>query len=80
MIIVVLANWFAVTSTVRFVSKRDKLSSSLTAGRVDIFFAGRWGTICSDGFTLLDAKGLCHILTNSTSVLAYGSVGDDNLE
>ena len=47
---------------------------------MDIFFAGRWGTICSDGFSLSDARGLCHILTGSSSVLAYGAVGDDNLE
>ena len=53
---------------------------SLTAGRVEIFFAGHWGSICSDKFTLSDAMGLCHILTRSSSVLAYGSTGSDNLE
>ena len=68
------------TSTVRFVSKREKVSRYLTAGRVDIFYAGYWGTICSNGFTLSDAQGLCHILTGSPSVLTYGTVGDDNLE
>ena len=52
----------------------------LTAGRIQIFFAGHWGTICSNGFTSSDAQGLCHILTGSSSVLAYGAVGDDNLE
>ena len=70
----------AVTFGIRFVSKREKLSSSLTAGCVGIFFAGRWGTICSDGFSLSDAQGLCHILTGSTTVLAYGAVVSDNLE
>ena len=64
----------------RFVSKNGRLSNSLTAGRVEIFFAGRWGTICSDKFTLSDAMGLCHILTDSTAVLAYGTVGRDNLQ
>ena len=68
------------TSTVRFVSKRGKVSRYLTAGRVDIFFAGHWGTICSNGFTLSEAQGLCHILTGSSSVLSYGTVGNDNLE
>lgn len=68
------------SSVVRFISKRQKLSRYLTAGRVEIFFAGYWGTICSSGFTLSDAQGLCHILTGSSSVLAYGTVGDDNLE
>ena len=64
----------------RFVSKREKISRYLTAGRVEIFFAGYWGTICSNGFTLSAAQGLCHILTGSSSVLAYGTVGDNNLE
>ena len=58
----------------------ERTSNSLTAGRVDIFFAGRWGTICSDGFTLQDAMGLCHILTGSSGVLAYGAVGSNNLQ
>ena len=57
-----------------------RTSSSLTAGRVEVFFAGRWGTICSQGFTLQDAMGLCHILTRSADVLLYGAVGSDNLE
>ena len=57
-----------------------RTSSSLTAGRVEIFFAGRWGTICSQGFTLQDAMGLCHFLTRSADVLSYGAVGSDNLQ
>lgn len=69
-----------VSSGVRFVSKRGKVSGHLTAGRVEIFYVGRWGTICSSGFTLSDAQGLCHILTGSDLVLAYGTVGSDNLE
>ena len=56
------------------------ISSSLTAGRVEILNNGIWGTICSDGFTLSDAQGLCFIMTGSTSVLAYGAVGSENLE
>ena len=64
----------------RFVSKRQKLSRYLTAGRVEIFFAGYWGTICNNGFTPSAAQELCRILTGSSSVLAYGTVGDDNLE
>ena len=57
----------------------NQTSNSLTAGRVEIFFAGRWGSICSDGFTRQDAMGLCHILTRSAGVLAYGAVGSNNL-
>ena len=58
----------------RFVSKNEGISESLTAGRVEIFFAGRWGTICSDNFTLMDAMGLCSILTGSSDVLAFGTI------
>ena len=68
------------SSVVRFVSKNGRISNSLTAGRVDIFFAGRWGSICSDNFQLSDAMGLCHILTSSSDVLAFGTTGSDNLE
>ena len=71
---------YKVTSAVRFVSKREKRFSSFTAGRVEIFFSGRWGSICSDGFTASDASGLCHIITGSDEVLAYGAVGNDNLK
>ena len=67
-------------STVRFVTKNEKTSRYLTAGRVEIFFAGRWGTICGDGFQASDAVGLCHILTGSTRVLAHGVVGSAHLE
>ena len=66
-------------SAVLFASNKGS-SVHLTAGRVDIFFAGHWGTICSKGVTLSDAQGLCHILTGSSTVLAYGSVGSENLE
>ena len=64
----------------RFVSKNGGLSDSLTAGRVEIFFAGRWGTICSDNFTQSDAMGLCHILTGSNNVLAYDAAGQASLQ
>ena len=67
------------SAVVRFVSNNEKISSSLTAGRLAIFFAGRWGSICSKGVKLSDAMALCHYLTGSTSVLAYGAVGSDNL-
>ena len=54
-------------------------SANLTAGRVDVFYAGRWGTICDDGFSSSDAAALCYILTGSSTVLAYGRVGSSSL-
>ena len=64
----------------RFVSKNEGMPDSLTAGRVEIFFAGRWGTICSYNFTISDATALCRFMTGSTSVVAYSAVGQDNLQ
>ena len=60
---------------VRLVSKNEQTSPYLTAGRLDIFYVGRWGTTCTDGFTSSDATAMCSILTGSTSVLSYGAVG-----
>ena len=67
------------SSAVRLVSKNEKTSAYLTAGRLDIFFVGRWGTICTEGFHSSDAVAICSILTGSTSVLGYGAVGSQSI-
>ena len=73
-------NICTVPSGVRLVAKNERTSPYLTAGRVDIFYVGRWGTICNDGFSSSDAKALCHIVTGSSTVLAYGTVGNSKLQ
>ena len=67
------------SSAVRLVTTNGSTSLNLTAGRVDVFYVGRWGTICDDGFSSSDAAALCHILTGSSTVLAYGTVGRSTL-
>ena len=66
-------------SSVRLVTTNGATSVGLTAGRVDVFYVGQWGTICNDGFSSSDAAALCHILTGSSGVLAYGTVGSRSL-
>ena len=68
------------SSAIWLVGKNGATSRYLTAGRVDIFYVGRWGTICNDGFSSSDAAALCHILTGSTTVLAYGPVGSSRIK
>ena len=64
----------------RLVSRNEKTSSTLTAGRLEVFFSGKWGAVCSDGFTSTDASVFCSVTTGSTTVLRYGPVGSDGLE
>ena len=59
--------------------KNERTSSSLTAGRVEVFYSGRWGTVCSNGFDLTDARVLCQMLTGSPTVLRYGTVGTEGV-
>ena len=61
-------------------SRNEKTSSNLTAGRLEVFFSGKWGSVCSNGFTLTDARVFCDVTTGSTTVLRYGSVGSEGLE
>ena len=60
-------------------TKNERTSRSLTAGRLEIFYDGRWGTVCSDGFDSNDASVLCKIPTGSLRYLRYGTVESDDL-
>ena len=62
-----------VPGAVRLVAN-EKTSPYLTAGRVELFYVGRWGTVCDDGFSSDDSVALCNILTGSRVALSYGGV------
>ena len=47
-------------------------SSSFTAGRLEVFLDGEWGTICDDGFGSVEADLACRQLGYS-SALQYGN-------
>ena len=50
------------------------------AGRLEVYFSGKWGSVCSDGFTLSNAKDFCDIATGSRNVRQFGAVQSSGLE
>ena len=54
-------------------TKRERTSSSLTAGRLEIHYNGQWGTVCDDNFGATEARVACIQLGFSSS-LDYGTV------
>ena len=56
-------------------------SISYTAGRVEIFYNGQWGTVCSRNVNKATADALCaEVMGDDNSLaLAYGTAGSSDL-
>lgn len=64
------------SGTIRLVTKGEHTSSALTAGRLEVYHSGQWGTVCGDGFHSTAATIACRQLGFST-YLSYGTVGSN---
>ena len=61
------------TGSVRLVGLRGVTSSNLTAGRLELYYNGRWGTVCDSGFGANEALTACRQL-GFMGYLEYGAV------
>ena len=63
--------------TIRLVAKGERTSSALTAGRLEVYHSGRWGTVCNNGFYSTAATIACKQLGFARQ-LSYTTVGPES--
>ncbi|XP_071944550.1 scavenger receptor cysteine-rich type 1 protein M130-like, partial [Antedon mediterranea] len=61
----------SLSCSTKFVRLSD--GSQPSAGRVEVFISGQWGTVCDDNWDMDDAKVVCRQLGFTNAIASYGS-------
>ena len=64
-----------VSGQLRLVGRNGRTSSSLTAGRLEVYYSGQWGTVCDDQFLQTEADVACRQLGFSGGAYDYETIG-----
>ena len=59
----------------RLVARNGQTSPSLTAGRLEVYYSGQWGTVCDNQFGVFEASTACGQLGFQDGYLHYTNVG-----
>ena len=58
----------------RLVARNGRTSSTLTAGRLEVYYNGEWGTVCDDEFRATAARIACNQLGFSAGYYDYETI------
>ena len=63
------------TGDLRLVARNGQTSPSLTAGRLEVYYNGQWGTVCDNHFGGIEASTACGQLGFQDDYLYFTNVG-----